>query len=335
MRERLARIIAAAGRHLTEHVTFRQLWATIAYAITAGKAQSTQRQERIQDEVGLGSTPLELLTSGRGRGMLIEAVQRFADPARVPTPQLDEDLWEEGEPRCGDWLTDDVPEADPPATLWARGQQPAALARMASLKRLVALTHSEGEELLDLMVGVSQDMPLDYDEEELRDRVCAGIRRCYLSRDEEHAAPDWLTSGLPLWIGHTYQDIPASKRPHVAASWLPEEDLQILYPLRPAWLREPMGPVREIAWLTHPCSGRALRLDPPLLRALHQAVTSTGPLEPPERVQRLLVQLAGWFERGSEPAERVQFAVLAHPRGSLTSYGTIREDEGGARYEHG
>lgn len=333
-RVRLAQILALAGRQLTEHVTFRQLWAAISFSITAGKDQHTLERERQQDIVGLGTFPLDNLTSGRGQGRLLDAVRRFADPAQAPTPLLDEDLWSEGRPAEGRWWDRHVAEEfDPPAALWARGERSAALARFASLKRLVALCHSAGDQILDRLGAASVELPRTYGEGQLRGLVLEGIRRSYLVASEEVAAPGWLTEGLPLWISNTYRNVPASERPHIAASWLAEEDLQIRYPVRAPWLDGPLGPVQDLAWLVHPPSGSALRLDPPLIAELRRSAGSEGPLAPPERVRRFLARLAGWLEaqpRHPEHPERI--AVLKRPRGELVASASVHREEGIVSY---
>jgi hypothetical protein len=328
VRDRLAALLAAVGRRLEGHVTFRQLWATISYAITAGKQSSSQRGT----PAGLGTYPLDFLASGRADISLIKVFRRHFDPANVPDPQLDEDLWEEGEPRRGRWLFDLDDEPEPPAELWRVGKRAEALALLASLKRLVALAHTEGEHLLELLKGASHDLPLELEPEDLLERVLSGVRRTYLSPAEDADAPDWLTGGLPLWIGHTYQDISAGQRPHVAAAWIDAADLEVRYPLRPHWLQVPMGTVSELAWLHHVPSGVSLRLEPRLLQALRIAETSSGPLEPPEPVQRFLARLAGWAERQPRQPD-VQFAVLERPRGVLTAHGHVHDrEQGGAHY---
>ncbi len=88
VRARLARLLALAGRRLGEHVTFRELWAAVAYAVSGAKHSNTLRQELAQSEEGLWVSPLDNLQNPRANGRLIEAARAFVDPARSPWPEI-------------------------------------------------------------------------------------------------------------------------------------------------------------------------------------------------------------------------------------------------------
>lgn len=330
-RRRLAGLIASAGARLTRHVTFRQLWSTLSYAITAGKQISTQRQERYTREDELGTFPLDLLCGGKGQGELIGAVGRYADPAHVPSPELDEDLWTLGRPATGRWRAGHW-EFEPPIRAWEAGDARRALARQASLKRLVALTHSEGERLVADTLASQRDAPSARADDELLTLALTGLRRAFVSPREEAAAPAWLQDGLPLWIGHTYQDEPAAERPHVCVAALPTSSLRLLRPVRAPWLGDTLGPPPDLAWLEHAPSGVALRLDAGLVEALRRAATSEGPAPVPESVLRFMARLSGW-EEAQPRGPRAPYAVLERPRGALLSAGAVEGlDTKEARY---
>lgn len=320
-RRRLAGLIASAGARLTRHVTFRQLWSTLSYAITAGKKETTHRQERYTRPDELETFPLDLLCAGNGQGELIGAAGRYADPAHVPSPELDEDLWTLGRPATGRWQSGQW-EFEPPIRAWEAGETQRALARQASLKRLVALAHTEGERLVADTLASQRDAPSARGDDELLDLALCGLRRTFLSRREEEAAPAWLHEGLPLWISHTYQDEPAAARPHVCVAALPVSGLRLLRPVRAPWLGDTLGPPPDLAWLEHAPSRVALRLDAGLVESLRRAVTSEGPAPVPEPVQRFLARLSGWEESQPHPS-RAGFAVLERPRGALLAAGAV------------
>lgn len=326
--ERLARVIALAGLRSGEHISFRQLWAGLSFAICAGKAQTTLRQELGQQEDELGFAPLDNLMRGRGQGALLRAARAFADPAELAMPQLDEDLWARGAPANGEWEAD-FAAFNPPASWWAQGYRAEAVERFRSLKRLVTLFHSAGDSILDALEA-SQDRPGRHSDTDLRDLVTLGLRRLYVSSAEEAGAPGWLLEGVPLWVNHTYQDIPVIARPHVAVANILIDDLSIRRPVRAPWLGDALGPLPEIAWLHHAPSGIALRITDSLLAVLRQAAGTGGPLAVPEPVQRFLARLSGWEEsRGGETAA---MAVLERPRGALIAAPSIRSGPDGAAY---
>ena len=325
---RLARIVALAGTRSGEHVSFRQLWGALSFAICAGKAQSTLQQELGRQEDELGVAPLDNLVRGRGQGALLRAARAYADPANLPMPQLDEDLWARGMPSNGEWEADLGP-FNPPAVWWAQGYHADALERFRSLKRLVALFHTVGDSVVDALEA-SQDRPGQHSDGALGDLIMLGLRRLYLTHEEETVSPPWLRDGLPLWVNHSYQDIPASERPHVAVAQLPAGELELRRPVRPPWLGASLGPLPEVAWLHHAPSGIALRVDDTLLAVLRRAGTTQGPLPPPEPVQRFLARLAGWEE--SQARSLRAMAVLERPRGGLLAAATITEGPDGASY---
>ena len=329
---RLARLLACAGRRLGAHVTFRQLWAAIAYALCRGASTATLRAETCQGDVSLTASPLANLCRPRAQGALIAAFREHCDPASFTVPTLDEDLWSEGEPRAGRWEVYSLGPYKPPAAFWDEGDRQGAMAQLASLKRLVALAHSEGGALVDRITAAGGDLPSQADPAELVERVCGGIRRCYLSPDQELGAPEWLVGGLPLWVGLSFQHKPVEQRPHVAVAAIPTSELTVDVPERVKWLKDALGPLPEVAWLRHRPSGLALRLDPQLLEALSIAASSRGALQTPPPVARFLSRVAGWGEAEHRTTDTDQFAVLAQPRGELVAAGDVRIAAGVASY---
>jgi len=331
-RARLARLLALAGRGLGEHITFRELWAAVAYAVSAAKSSHVLRSELAQSEEGLWLSPLDNLQSLRAHGRLIEAARAFADPARLPWPELDEVLWNTGEPPSGDWLCDFSP-GESPERLWGRGKRDEALQKQRQLKRFVALAHSRGERLVAELERTAP-LPSEVSDDALRAEVTLGLRRLYLTQREESSAPAWLASGVPLWLGSSYESNAVEDRPQVAVRALTEVELVIRRPKRAPWLGGALGPLPEVAWLHHRASGASLRVEPSLLGALRQAIGSTGPLAVPERAHRFLARLAGWDEgaRGVSAREE-DFAVIDRPRGRvLAAERVVRRDDGGASY---
>lgn len=314
-RRRLATVLVRAGIRYGHHVSFRQLWSAISYAITAGKKESTLAVELSVGKVGLGTYPLDNLVKANGRGLLIDATRRYGDPASVTDPWLDEQLWTTGKPSEGSWFFDEVP-TEIPARIWSAGDHEGALAAHASLKRLVALAHEAGEPIIDRL-RVASDLPEAHADSDLLRLAVEGIRRLYVSPSQEVGAADWLIDGLPLWIGLSYQDIPAERRPHVAVVAAPEHAFELLRPVRPPWLRGALGPLPAIAWLSHRDSGVSLRLDAGLISLLSLARRSSGPVPVPERVHRFLSRLAGWEEGRDTSMGGDHLAVLSHPRGEL------------------
>lgn len=323
---RLARVIALAGARSGDHVTFRQLWAAISYAICAGKAQSTLQQELATNEDELGVAPLDNLMRGRGQGAILRAARAYADPADLAMPQLDEDLWSRGAPSNGDWEVDLGP-FNPPCVSFAQDRRDAAIERFRSLKRLVTLFHTAGDGILDALEA-SRDRPSQHADAGLRQVLLEGLRRLYLTSAEEAAAPSWLRSGLPLWVSHSYQDVPAGERPHVAVAAIDERTLELRRPVRPAWLGAGLGPPPDLAWLHHVPSGIALRVDDALLAVLRRAAATQGPLSVPEPVQRFLARLAGWDEQAGD--ERARMAILDRPRGGLLAVADILRSADGS-----
>lgn len=332
VRARLARLLALAGRRLGEHVTFRELWAAVAYAVSAAKAPSTLRVELSQSEEGLWLSPLDNLQSSRGRGRLIEAARAFVDPARLPWPELDEALWNTGAPPSGDWLCDFSP-GDSPERLWGSGKREEALEKQRQLKRFVALAHSRGERLVADLERAAP-LPSEVGDEALRRDVTLGLRRLYLTEREESSAPPWLASGVPLWLGFSYEANAVEARPQVAVRAIPEDEFEIRRPQRAKWLGGALGPLPEVAWLHHQASGASLRVEPSLLGALRGASGSTGPFAVPDRVPRFLARVAGWDESARDVRAREEdFAVIDRPRGHvLAAERVMRRDDGGASY---
>lgn len=320
-RERLASLLVAAGGHLGRHVTFRELWSTLAFALTAGKTAQAQLQENKRREDELGTWPLDHLTSGNGQGDLIRAIRAHADPARVPSPDLDEDLWTLGRPATGRWLFQ-IPEVEAPQVAWEAGAVDKALERQRSLKRLVALCHTEGGWLVDAIRVGARDLPSARADDALLEMALLGIRRHYVSASEEPALPEWARVGLPLWVGLSYRDEASHLRPHVAVASLPAGALRVRRPLRPQWLAGALGPPPEIAWIEHHYSGVSLRLDAELISALRRAATSDGVAPIPEPVQRFLLRLSGWEERQPRAAHDT-FVILDRPRGAVAVAATV------------
>ena len=320
-KKRLARVLAIAGRRRGGHFTFRQLWQAIAFALTGGKAPNTLAQELYSGKVGLATYPLDYLVKENGRGPLIEAVREFADIATVTDPDIDERLWASGAVGLGQ-LDADAP-LDVPGQMWDAGDREGALRTHAQLKRYIALTHPEGEVLLDRLAGESA-LPSTYDDGALLDMALDGLRRLYVSPGTDEQLPSWLLSGLPLWIGHSYADTPPTRRPHVAVGCRAADEFTVLRPQRAPWLEGVLGPLPDAAWVMHQLSGAMLRLDPDLAAVLFRASHSVGPLPLPERVSRFLARLAGWEE--VNPAERAGaagFAIISRPRGDLVAQGMV------------
>lgn len=329
-RRRLARVLAIAGRRRGGHFTFRQLWQAIAFSITGGKAPNTLQVELYQGKVGLGTFPFDNLTKGNGHGQLIEAVRAFADPASVTDPDLDERLWAGGVAGLGQ-VEQDAP-LEVPSLLWDEGDHDGALRAHAQLKRYVALVHPSGESILDRLGG-GADLPSSHLDSNLLSLALDGVRRLYTPPGQDERLPDWLLSGLPLWIGHSYAELPANHRPHVAVGCRPPDEFAILRPQRAPWLGSVLGPLSEEAWIQHMPSGALLRLDADLLFELTRAQHSIGPLPLPERVSRFLARLAGWEEANlAERAGARGFAILARPRGDLIVHGAVSEAAEGAAY---
>jgi hypothetical protein len=335
-RERFGSLLEVAGRRLGAHVTFRQLWGTISFALTAGKPEEVLEREVFDDGPGLGTLPLDNLCGGAGKGPLIEAVLRLADPAEVPVPDLDEAIWASGAPRNGEWMSDEVvPRA--PAAMWALGQRKEALATFKSLKRYVTLAHTEGERVIKSVEESDPHLPTAQKDEQLREVLVAGIRGLFLSPSQQAQAPEWLKSGVPLWIFHTFQDVPVEERPHVATDSIEAEEFRVLRPLRAPWLVQALGPPPEVAWLWHEASGVSLRVDAAIVRALHLGARSDGPVAIPEPVSRFIARIAGHLE--GRPARHLgedHFAVLQQPRGRLVGSGAVRGlERGGTEYVGG
>ena len=332
-RRRLAHALVAAGRHASEHVTFRQLWGTIAYALTRAKKATALRAELARDAVGLGTLPLDNLVHDGGRGQVLEAARLFADPARVPDPELEEHLWSTAQPGSGSWLIDDVPISEPPARLWAVGDRAGALRLQAQLKRLVALAHERGEALIEGL-GARKVLPSALADADLLRLLVGGLRSLYVPPEEEDVAPSWLRSGLPLWVGLSYKAGSPEARPHVAVSVRAAAEFEVRRPRRAPWLTDALGPLPEEAWLVHRASGVALHVDAELVATAELAARSSGPLAVPEAVQRFIARLSGWEEQGSAfLAGEDRFAILSQPRGKIEAHGHVRAwAQGGASY---
>lgn len=332
VRGRLARLLALAGRRLGEHVTFRELWAAVAYAVSAAKAPSTLRGDLSRSEEGTWLSPLDNLHNPRGRGRLVEAVRAFVDPARVPWPDLDELLWNTGDLPSGQWYCD-PPRGEPPGRMWARGKREEALEKQRQLKRLIALAHSRGERLVAELERAAP-LPSEADDVALHATLTTGIRRLYLTRAEESAAPPWLASGVPLWLGFSYEANAVEARPHVAVRAITPNEFSVRRPVRAPWLGGALGPLPEVAWLRHDASGVSLRVEPSVLGALRRAIDSTGPTPIPDRVHRFLARVAGWDEDAPRSREGLEdFAVIDRPRGRVLAAERVRRHaEGGASY---
>lgn len=330
VRSRLARLIALAGRRLGEHITFRELWATVAYSLSAAKAPSTLRVELSQSEEGLWPSPLDNLQNPRGHGRLIEAARAFVDPARVPWPELDEALWTVGEPTSGQWLCDLTP-GETPERLWGRGRRDEALAKQRSLKRFVALAHSRGERLVADLERAAP-LPSASGDDALRDEVTLGLRRLYLTKAVEAEAPAWLASGVPLWLGFSYEANAVEERPQVAIRAVAVADFDVRRPRRAPWVGGALGPLPEVAWIHHRASGASLRVEPSLLGELRRAIGSSGPMPVPERAHRFIERVAGWDD-GAQSVSAEDFAVIDRPRGRvLAAERVAKRADGGASY---
>lgn len=331
-RRRFAQLLALAGTRRGEHVTFRRLWQAISLGITGAKTLAKLTDESKNDADGpLGASPIDNLARRSGRGVLVEAVRRFADPALFTDPDLDESLWHTGAPPTGDWLCEE-PSGEHPATMWAANRHDEALDQLRRLKRLVALAHERGDELVRAMARATA-RPTALEPNALLDLSLRGIRRLYVSQGVDVNAPEWLRSGLPLWIGFSYEQEPVEARPHVAVVSLPEDEFEIVQPTRPEWLGDALGPLPERAWLRHRRSSTLLRIDPEMLAVLKAATESSGPLPIPEPIHRFLAQLAGWDEfHGERPLGDEAFAVISRPRGELDVNGRVRMRTEGASY---
>lgn len=323
-RQRLATVLITAGRHCEDHVTFRQLWAAIAFAITKGKKPAALRLEVDRDEVGLGTFPIDNLVHGAGRSQLLESARTSADPAQVTDPDLDEQIWSTGQPGSGEWLIDDVPHSESPARVWAQGRQDEALRLHAQLKRLVALGHEQGQSLIERL-GRVEVLPSEMEDRDLLIRLMDGLRAVYVSPDEQNDLPGWLQAGLPVWINFTYERGPVEERPHVAVSTRPGGEFHVMRPRRAPWLQSALGAIPEEVWFYHHPSRVGLRVDISLLATLTRAARTSGPLEVPEPVQRFMARLSGWEEQQA-PLDLGfdRFAILKCPRGRIQVHGTVR-----------
>ncbi len=332
-RERFAAVLEVAGRHLESHVTFRQLWSAVAFALTGDKDERKLEGEARRDAVGLGTLPLDHLCELRAEGPLIDAVRTLADPGAVAVPELDEALWAKGAPRRGDWFFEGVLTPSP-ARRWADGHKEEAMALFKRLKRHVTLAHEEGARVLEALQSSEHFLPSNTNDRALLEASVRGLRALYLSPAQQRTAAAWLRDGVILWISQTYQDIPTSERPHVAVDALPASEFEVLRPHRAPWLDDALGPRPEVAWLRHRPSGIGLRLTASLLRALTTAAQSDGPMKAPEPVERFLGRLAGWIEqRRISPLGDDQFAIVDRPRGRLTAQAAVRElRNGGVEY---
>lgn len=331
-KRRLAQLLAVAGRRAGGHFTFRHIWGAIAFALTAAKKTTTLSSEYYSGRVGIDCFPLSYLArdSGpnQGSGPLIDAVKAYADPAQVTLPDLDEEIWSYGAPRRGRWLHEHLEELffnrESPARMWRRGEHDDALAEFCHLKRLVALAHDRGEQLIDEVLGVDPRLPSSMADDALKELAITGTQRLYLTSTEQRTARPWLRDGLCLWVGHTYLDVPGEERAHVAVTSLPKFDFEVLRPQRVPWLSDALGPSLELAWLVHKPSQIALRLEPELLALFEEARSSDGPIPLPERVQRFLTRLAGWEE--TQPMSFLggdNLAVLERPRGAIVAIGSV------------
>lgn len=329
-RRRLCGAIVAAGRRCGEHVTFRQLWAGISFALARAKSIKSLESELRSDADALGTLPIDNLVHAEGRGALAVAARSFADPASVSDPDLDEQLWATGQLASGQWLLVDPPHPpDSPATKWRNGDQLGALKLHAELKRAVALAHERGESLISRL-GEWRPLPATASDAALCAEIVDGIRALYLSPDEARGAPGWLDEGLPLWVGLTYEEVPVESRPHVAVTCVGAHEFEVLRPVRPLWLGSALGDPPDEAWLSHRASGIALRVDPGLMHILSQARRSSGPIPTPEPVNRFLARLAGWDEKAESVEGGVEpFSVLSHPRGAIVAQGRVLQMQGG------
>jgi hypothetical protein len=325
-RRRLAGALVAAGRRAGGHITFRQLWGAVAFALTRARAPSALRTEVAEDKVGIDSLPLANLVDRHGRGPLLSAAQRFGDPAHVTDPELDEQIWASGQPSSGGWLIEDVVAVqEVPARLWEDPKKrDQALALHARLKRMVAFLHERGQVLID---GLADDRAVlnSLEDEKLLRTIAAGVRALYLTAHEETAAPDWLREGIPLWVGLSYEDKRPAEWPHVALSARRLSEFRILRAHRAPWLNDALGGSPEVVLFSHEPSKVALRVDTEIFAALQRATATSGPTHLPEPVHRFMARLSGWEEQ-MEPLvigeERAVF--LRHPRGRVAATASVR-----------
>lgn len=330
VRDRLARILSLAGRRAEDHVTFRQLWAAVAFAISGAKSVNTLRAELSRSEDGLPPSLLDHLVNPRAQGPLIAAVREHADPATVPSPDLDEQLWSLGRPDSGEWLYD-APVMEAPGTLWSKGLRDEALARHERLKRLVALAHERGAALITELESRSS-LPSATDDQSLLSEIVTGLRRTYLTAQAEAESPTWLREGIPLWLGFSYENTAIEQRPHVAARALPTQQFTLQRPVRPPWLGAALGPPPEIAWLAHRDLGVSLRVGPTLLSQLRRAAQTAGPISVPDAVTRFLARLSGHAERTPDASDSGEFAIIDRPRGHLVAAERVLRGAEGASY---
>lgn len=329
-RRRLSAVIGIAARRRGGHFTFRQLWQAIAFGITAGKAPNTLSVELYQGNVGLGTFPLDHLTKRTGDGPLLEAVRAFADPADVTEPDLDERLWAGGIGALGN--PDKEAPLEVPSRLWDEGNHEGALNAHASLKRYVALFHDAGESIVQRLLSRA-DLPSQLSDEALLRAIISGLRALYIAPARSESLPDWILSGVPLWIGQSYADYPTHLRPHVAVGVRPADEFRLLRPQRVEWLRDVLGALPDEAWLLHEPSGALLRVGPDLLALFARAPRTAGPVTLPDRVSRYLARLAGWEETiPGEQAGATAFAILERPRGDVIVHGGVVESASGAVY---
>ena len=181
---------------MTEHVTFRQLWAALSYAITQGKKETTLQSELSSPET-IPDSPLEKLLNPRGQGRLLVECRRLADPATVVSPELDEELWSRGEPRSGAWLREaedyGFVSCEIPFRMAQRDGQEGlerALKAFVRTKRLVALAHDAGEALVQSLCRQRSFVDRALDDERLRDALLRGLRRLFVTAEEQERAGD-------------------------------------------------------------------------------------------------------------------------------------------------
>jgi hypothetical protein len=323
-RARLAGYFAVAARACGEHVTFRQLWAAVSEAVCGGMSapQRAQDVRSRRSRPGVWRTPLSLLLSAKEPGPISKGLAAGGDPLRVEDLELDQLLWRTGGRGGNEWLADiDSASLPLPAERSAAGDVEGALQDFADLKRLAALAHRKGERLLQRLSPQAGGGGRSADAE-LKEELLLGLRRMFVQAADEGAAPGWLLSGAPLWVSLSYER-PAGQgrraRPFVAAAAAAPADIELLRPVRAAWLGAALGPLPDVCWLRHGPSGVSLRVDAELRAALRRAATLSGPLSPPDVVVRFLARLSGW-EEARWTGEGGPCAALTAPRGELFSY---------------
>jgi len=180
VKERLCRLLDRVAR-TGFHATMRDLLGFIAHLLCGG-----------EDEIGdVPPRPYYVNAFVDGEGPLFDAVRRL-DPVRVPSPFLDDRLFED-EDALDEWLVD-APEESP------CGRN---LVNFTTRKRRAFFEHKKGLELLRNGHNDVQDILQQLrDAGESPERVAVGLLNRFF--DSSSRVSDMLT----LWVAHRYHARP-------------------------------------------------------------------------------------------------------------------------------